>query len=274
MTLAEYEQILLFGANEPVSTFAYQNKALSKVPPGCTLHCIASPEHDITNALIEIESKVGSSQETVPRVPAPTDNTPPVGELSSAAIGRSIRLLMPDNAIMVDEGATAAMGVINETQFGPKHDYLYTVCGGAIGAGLPITLGASVACPERKIITLQADGSALYTNQALWSLAREQSDAIIIVLKNNAYAILNVELARVSAEPPNAAMQAMMNLDQPTIDWVQLAQSMGVRATSVSTAEGFHEAFAEAVNGKGPVLIEAVIAQDLSAAIAMMRAQE
>jgi acetolactate synthase-1/2/3 large subunit len=259
---ADYEQIMLLGALPPVSTFAYQNMPLFKAPPGCEVWSYASPDHDVAAALGDLVAALECAQAAPARnervLPAS-----PAGDLTPKAIGQSVSLLMPEDAILVDEGATAGLDLYTETTGARPHDYLYTICGGAIGGGLPIALGAAVACPGRKVIDLQADGSAMYTNQALWSIAHENCDITIVILKNDAYAVLNVELARVREGDATPKMLSMLELDGPSIDWVRIAEGMGVPAVAVATAEDFHAAFEQAMAKPGPRLIEATLAQDL-----------
>ena len=126
-----------------------------------------------------------------------------------------------------------------------------------------MALGAAIACPDRKVVALQADGSAMYTNQALWTMAHEDCDITIVILKNDEYAILNVELARVREGDATAKMQSMLELNKPSIDWVSIAQGMGVPAVAVATAGDFHTAFRKAMAKRGPRLIEATMVQDL-----------
>jgi acetolactate synthase-1/2/3 large subunit len=135
--------------------------------------------------------------------------------------------------------------------------------GGAIGQGLPLSLGASIACPDRKVIALQADGSAMYTVQALWSMARENCDVTVIILNNRSYAILNIEMARVGAEKPTAKALSMLDLSRPDLDWVSLSEGMGVPATRAETAETFHQQLSDALQAKGPRLIEAMVHQEM-----------
>ena len=169
---------------------------------------------------------------------------------------------MPDNAIVSDEAATCGLGIFPATEQAPPHDWL-TLTGGAIGQGLPLSLGAAIACPERKVIALQADGSAMYTLQALWSMVREQANVTVIVMNNRSYAILNIELARVGAGQPTPKTLSMLDLSRPDIDWVQLAEGMGVPASRADSAEAFHEQFAAAMQEKGPRLIEAMVVQQM-----------
>ena len=146
------------------------------------------------------------------------------------AIGKSLNILLPEQAILSDEGVTCGLDIFNCTESAAPHDWL-TLTGGAIGQGLPLSLGAAVACPDRKVVALQADGSAMYTVQALWTMAREKTDVTVVLLNNRSYAILNIEMARVGAGQPNDKMLSMLNLSPPSMDWVHIAQGMGVRAT-------------------------------------------
>ncbi len=259
---SDYEQIILVGALPPVSTFAYRNSAMFKAPETCEVWTLASADHDVNRALVDLVDALDAGA-TQPALGERVEAELPEGTLTAAAIGKSVNLLMPEGTIMVDEAATAGLELYQETGTAPAHEYLYAIPGAAIGGGLPVALGAAVACPDRKVIALQADGSAMYTNQALWSLARENCDVTIVILKNDAYAVLNVELARVRKEDATPKMLSMLELDKPTLDWVHIGEGMGVPSVAVDSAEAFHAAFETAMAEKGPRLIEATIAQDL-----------
>jgi len=182
--------------------------------------------------------------------------------LSPVAIGQSLARALPDNAIVVDEAATCGLGIFPLTGQAAPHDWL-TLTGGAIGIGLPLALGASIACPKRKVIALQADGSAMYTLQALWTMAREQTDVTVVIMNNRSYAILNIELARVGAGQPNAKTLSMLDLSRPDLDFAALAEGMGVPASRATTAEEFDAHFEEAMSKSGPRLIEAMVVQQM-----------
>jgi acetolactate synthase-1/2/3 large subunit len=259
---AQFEQIILVGALPPVSTFAYQNSPTSKVPTGCEIFSLASPDHDVVAALGDLVSALDAGGAAVSRNQR-VEPAVPEGELTPAAIGRSVNLLMPEDAILVDEGATAGLELYAETVGARRHDYLYSIPGAAIGGGMPVALGAAIACPDRKVVALEADGSGMYTNQALWSIAREACDITIVILKNDAYAVLNVELARVREGEATPKMASMLELDRPSIDWVKIAEGMGVPAVAVATAGEFHAAFEAAMAQQGPRLIEATMVQNL-----------
>ncbi|PLW67881.1 acetolactate synthase large subunit [Pseudohalioglobus lutimaris] len=270
---AEYEQIILVGAMPPVSTFAYQHSATSKVPPSCDISVFASPDHDVLAGLRDLEAALGASGEEVSRSPR-IEPELPAGTLTAASIGQSVSLLMPEGSALVDEGATAGLDLYMHTAGARQHEYLYAIPGAAIGNGLPVALGAAIAAPERKVVALQADGSGMYTNQALWSIAREECDVTIVILKNDAYAVLNIELARVREDEPTAKMLSMLELDRPSIDWVKISEGMGVPAVAVETAEDFHREFEQAMAVKGPRLIEATIAQNLQPVVDLILAQQ
>lgn len=263
---ADYEQIILIGALPPVSTFAYQHSPTHKLPPECETWHFASPDHDVLAGLEDLARAVGAPAQTTPRCER-LEPQQPSGALTGATIGQSISLLMPRDAVLVDEGATAGLELYLHTDGARRHEYLYAIPGAAIGNGLPVSLGAAVACPDRKVVALQADGSGMYTNQALWSIAHEQCDITVVILKNDAYAVLNVELARVREGEATPKMQSLLELNEPSIDWVKLAESMGVPAVAVSSAEEFHSAFEQAMGQTGPRLIEASIEQNLQPVI-------
>jgi acetolactate synthase-1/2/3 large subunit len=257
--LESFEQMVFVGALFPVATFAYKNKPVMKSPPGCELFAMASVNEDLDAALQSLAKATGAADTAAPRQ-ARTQAKAPSGELTAVTIGQTLCMLMPDGAILVDEGATNGGPIFDATKGARAHDYLNPVNGGAIGGGLPMALGAAIACPDRKVIHLQADGSGMYTVQALWTMAREKADVVIVLLKNDAYAILGIELARAREGDMNARAQTMLGLDNPTIDWVQMSTSLGVPATRATTAEEFHRQFEAALAARGPRLIECQVA--------------
>jgi acetolactate synthase-1/2/3 large subunit len=259
--LTGLEQIILVGTKSPVSFFAYPGKQSDLVPDGCAVHEMAGVDHDLVRSLEGLADLLGADG-AAELTPVAGDAPPPTGPLSPVAIGQSLTQLMPENAIVSDGAATCGLGIFPATENAPAHDWLM-LTGGAIGQGLPLSLGAAIACPERKVIALQADGSAMYTVQALWSMAREETDVTVVILNNRSYAILNIELARVGAGQPNAKTLSMLDLSRPDVDWVSLSAGMGVPASRASTAEEFHEQFAAAMATRGPALIEAMVVQQL-----------
>lgn len=255
------QQIILVGAKAPVSFFAYPGKASWLVPDGCEVFELASVDQDALAALNAVAKRIGADEAAEP-VPAAPPFPPPSGDLTPLAIGQTMILHMPENAIVSDEAATCGLGIFPATENAPPHDWLM-LTGGAIGQGLPLSLGASIACPDRKVIALQADGSAMYTVQALWSMARENTDVTVVILNNRSYAILNIELARVGAGQPTPETLSMLDLSRPDINWVEIARGMGVPASRATTAEEFHQQFSDAMSTRGPRLIEAMVVQQM-----------
>ena len=166
--------------------------------------------------------------------------------------------LMPENAIICDESVTSARRFFALSHNAPQHDYL-AITGGAIGIGMPLAAGAAVACPDRKVIGLQADGSGMYTVQALWTQARENLDVVTIVFANRTYAILHGEMRNVGVNEFGRNARRMLDIDEPAIDWVSLAKGLGVEAGRASTVAEFVKLLAGALSRKGPFLIEAVL---------------
>jgi acetolactate synthase-1/2/3 large subunit len=255
-----YEQIILVGAQVPVAFFAYPGKPSLLVPENIDIKTLAAIDSCAASALNLLADKLSAPAEPRCRQ-ARIESPAPAGPLTSQAIGKSLNLLVPEQAIFSDEGVTCGLDIFTWTEGAAPHDWL-TLTGGAIGQGLPLSLGAAVACPDRKVVALQADGSAMYTVQALWSMAREKADVTVILLNNRSYAILNIEMARVGAGQPNDQTLSMLSLSPPPIDWVHIAQGMGVRATRSRTADEFHQQFAQGMKTKGPCLIEAMMVQN------------
>ena len=259
--LAGLEQIILVGTQAPVSFFAYPGKESWLVPGGCEVHELANVDQDINAALEALADRLGAEMEA-DTTPAAPPFPPPHGLLTPIAMGQSLTLLMPHDAIVSDEAATCGLGMFPSTENAPPHDWLM-LTGGAIGQGLPLSLGAAIACPDRKVIALQADGSGMYTVQALWSMARENTDVTVVIMNNRSYAILNIELARVGAGQPTPKTLSMLDLSRPDLDWVAIAEGMGIPATRATNAEEFHQQFADAMEGQGPCLIEAMVVQQM-----------
>lgn len=254
--LAGFEQIVLVGAKFPVVFFGYPNKPSTPVPAGCESFTLADPSDDLPGALEALASSVGAGRPTLTAAPAIPDFAS--GKLTPETIAITLGRMLPEDAIVCDESVTSGRDFFRFTFGSAQHDWLQ-VTGGAIGGGMPLATGAALACPDRKVINLQADGSAMYTNQALWTMAREELDVCVIIFSNRRYAILQGELKGVGAGEPGRNAQRMLDLDNPALDWVKIAGGMGVDAARADTAEGFTELFEKATKTKGPFLIEAVI---------------
>ena len=174
------------------------------------------------------------------------------------AIGRSLARHLPEGAILSEEAISNGPALAAQTALAAPHWHL-TNTGGALGQGIPLATGAAVAAPDRKVVNVQADGSALFTLQALWTQAREQLDVLTIVLANRSYAVLRLEIARVGAQVEESLAGSLLDIDRPDIDWVALAKGLGVEAVRVTTAEAFDDVLAAMLRQRGPRLIEAVL---------------
>jgi acetolactate synthase I/II/III large subunit len=251
--------LVLVDANAPVSFFAYPEKPSYLVPDGCEVHVLASDADDAVGALEHLADVVGAADPT--RQPEQRPERP-TGELTGEAVANAIGALLPENAIVSDEANTAGLWVAAATAGAPPHDSL-TLTGGAIGQGLPVATGAAVACPDRKVLCLEADGSAMYTLQALWTQAREGLDVTTVIFNNRSYAILNLELSRVGAESPGPKARDMLDLSRPDLDFATLARGMGVPAARAMTADGLVTVLEQGINEPGPFLVDAVLPRRL-----------
>ncbi|ODS68030.1 MAG: decarboxylase [Acidovorax sp. SCN 68-22] len=262
--LAGIEHLVLVDAKAPVSFFAYPGKKSELVPDSCTVHTLSTPAQDATASLQQLATALGATQ-TAPALQAAQRPDRPRGKLTAPKVCKAVGHLLPENAILVDEAITSGLMLSAMTAGAPRHD-LITLTGGAIGQGLPNAVGAAIACPDRPVIALIGDGTAMYTFQALWSMAREKLHVVSIVFNNASYSVLNVELERVGAEEVGPKAQSQLDLSGPTLNFALLAQGMGVHAVRTDTAEGFTKALEYALAEPGPHLIEALVPESLSGA--------
>ncbi len=259
--LSGLDHLVLVDAKSPVSFFAYPGKKSDLLPEGCTLHRLCTSTQDVTGSVNQLVQAL-HGQEGVPRLQETLRPSRPRGKFTADKVCKAVGHLLPQNAIVVDEAQTSGIMLPMFTAGAPVHDLL-TLTGGAIGQGLPNAVGAAVACPDRKVIALVGDGSAMYTIQALWTMAREKLDVITIVMNNRAYSILNVELQRVGVSGAAEKARAQFDLSTPAIDFAQLGQSMGVASCRTTTTEAFVVALERALQTPGPHLIEAIVPPSL-----------
>lgn len=256
-TLAPFKHLILVGTKAPVAFFAYPGVASELAAEHTNIVTLAELGEDIPAAVADLIEAVGAAA-TDPGLAAKAPATLPTGEMSLEAIGAAISALLPDNAIVVNEAATSGFAIPPLTASAAPHDWL-DLTGGAIGIGIPAATGAAVACPDRRVVCLQADGSGMYTLQGLWTQARENLDVTTIVFANRKYAILQIELMRVGAGNPGPKAFDMLDLSRPDINWTQLAQGMGVPAEQVADADGLVAALARGIETPGPNLIEVLL---------------
>ncbi|NWG47083.1 MAG: acetolactate synthase large subunit [Alphaproteobacteria bacterium] len=250
--------LVLAGARVPVAFFAYPGKASVLVPEGCEARELARADEDVTGALTALADALGAPARPNATQELKRPDLPASSDFNAGTIGQAIGALLPEGAIVADEGCTSGMWSQIFTAGAPPHDWLQ-LTGGSIGCGVPLATGAAVACPDRKVVCLQGDGGAMYTIQALWTQAREGLDVVTILFANRSYAILNIELGRVGVSAPGPKAKSMLDIGNPTIDFTAMAKAMGVNAVRCTDNAGFAKAFKAALAEKGPHLIEVVI---------------
>jgi acetolactate synthase-1/2/3 large subunit len=249
--------LVLVGTKAPVSFFAYPGKPSELTPEGCAVHALAEPDEDGAAALAMLVEALGATAARA--VAAPEERPPlPTGALTPDAVAQVLAHLLPDHAIVVNEAATAGRSIPAVLARSAPHDWL-DLMGGAIGQGMPAATGAAIACPDRKVISLEADGSGMYTLQSLWTQAREGLDVTTVVFSNRRYAILEMEYRRVGAGDPSAATRGLFELSRPDLDWVSLARGMGVDGARATTAEELARGLRRGLETGGPHLIEAIL---------------
>jgi acetolactate synthase-1/2/3 large subunit len=254
-TLAGLSHLVLVGTQPPVGFFAYPDKPSLLYAPETNLIGLASAEEDALEALEALAELVGAVHD--PAVEPIERPAVPDGPIDVATFAAVVGATLPEGAIVVDEAVTGSFLLPDATAGAPEHDWLF-VTGGSIGWGPPVATGAAVAAPDRPVLNLEGDGSAMYTIQALWTQAREGLDVTTVILANRSYAILQFEMARVGAVA-GEAVRDLLEIGRPTLDFVGLAASMGVPGTRVEDAPALARAIREAVAEPGPHLIEAVL---------------
>jgi acetolactate synthase-1/2/3 large subunit len=259
--LAGARHLVLVDACAPVSFFAYPNIPGYLVPEGCEVHVLAEAGagEDAAGALDALADILGAPADGALRQGAQRPERP-TGVLTAASAGAAIGALLPEGAIVSDEANTSSIFIPGATAGAPVHDWL-CLTGGAIGQGIPVATGAAVACPGRRVLSLEADGSAMYTLQSLWTQAREGLDVTTVIFNNGSYAILEMELSRVGAGAPGPLAHGMLDIARPDLDFAALARGMGVPASRATTAEEFTVQLERALGQDGPVLIDAVLAR-------------
>ena len=260
MALAELEGVdlmVLAGTTLPVAFFAYPNRPSVLVPEGCETLTLVERGEDAVAGLAALAEALGAPKEG-PVQPLALPDAGPTGKLTAYAVGVSIARHMPEGAIVCDDAVTSGAGVAAAAATARPHEVL-ALTGGAIGIGLPLAVGAAVAAPDRKVLSLNGDGAAMYTVQALWTMAREDLDITVVVFANHTYRILNVEMQRTGAGEAGPSARKLLDLGDPKIEWVQVARGLGLPAVRCANAEDFERAFEGAMGQRGPMFIEAAI---------------
>jgi acetolactate synthase I/II/III large subunit len=256
--MREAGNLVLVGSREPVAFFAYPNKPSLLMAEGARSTRLAGIEDDMPAALAALATELGALSAAPAHVAAPRRPALPTGPITPPAIASILGALLPENAIVVDESVSTGREFFPETAGAPPHDWINNR-GGSIGYGMPVAIGAAIACPDRKVVLLEGDGSGMYTLQSLWTMAREGLDVTVVVLANGSYNILRGELTNVGVRNPGPRAVDMLSLRRPDLDWVSLARGMGVEAARAKTCEDLVKSFTAGLRSQGPYLIEVVL---------------
>ncbi|HEY6579370.1 MAG TPA: acetolactate synthase large subunit [Rhizomicrobium sp.] len=251
--LRDFQQIVLVGAPAPVAFFGHPSRLGLLAPDGCEIVPLSRPGEDGAAALEMLETEL-AARGAEPELQRAEPSAPPRGEITLTGLARAVGAALPQDAIVVDESITSGRGLMPATDAAPPHDWLVNT-GGSIGLGMPLAVGAAVACPARPVLCLEGDGSLMYTLQALWTAARESLAITTVVFANRSYAILKHELAALGANPGPRALGAL-DIGRPDIDFVALSKSLGVPATRVATLDEFATALRRGFASGEPNLIE------------------
>ena len=255
--LSGIEQMILVGAHPPVAFFAYPGKPSLLAPPDCRMHELAGLHSDCLAALAALADEV-DAPDRLHAVHELSRPALPTGPISVEKVWAGLASLLPEGAIISYESITSGRNAHRWMSSAPPHDWMH-ITGGSIGQGMPAATGAAVACPDRRVFAMESDGSAMYTLQALWTQAREQMNVTTILFANRSYAILQGELRNLAPKASGPKAGAVLSLDNPAIDWVQLAQGMGVPACRVTTGEEYVAALTAGIAESGPRFIEVVV---------------
>ena len=253
--LRDIRQLILVGAAPPISYFAYPGKNGVLTSPECEISTLASPGEDYVSALAVLASELSTKNGKQSLTEKTERALRPSGEITLQGLANTLGVLLPENVIVVDEAMTSGRGLMAATTGAPPHDWLGNT-GGSIGIALPLAVGAAIACPTRRVLCFTADGSGMYTAQALWTMAREGLNVTTVVFANRTYAVLQREFSGLGVGVPGPRAADLFDIGRPTLDWVHLAKGMGVPASRVTSLDSYAKALREGFESDGPTLIE------------------
>ncbi len=256
--LADTRELVLAGAMRPLVFFAYPGRPTELAPPSANVRTLADPAEDVTEALAGVLEYLGAHHAATVRAPLDLPSAAASGPITREGIGQIIAALMPENAIVADESITSGRSIYAQCTTSRPHDWLASR-GGSIGFALPQAIGASIAAPHRRVLALTGDGSAMYTLQSLWTMARENLRIATVVFSNGGYSILKGEFANMGIGAPGPAAEAILSMTAPPIDWRALARGHGVESGRATCLEEFSSELSRAFAIDGPYLIEVVM---------------
>lgn len=255
--LENTRRVVIAGGANPVPFFGYPHLPDRLVTEECEIITLTS---DPSAAPSSIAALMPNAEEltllgSTHIEPATKDDDN--AALNPANFASVVAELLPADTIVVDESNTLGLNLEEATANAAAHTWLPALTGGAIGHGLGMAIGAALAAPERRVLALIADGSSLYTPQALWTHASETLNITTVILSNRSYGILNFELHRLGSEAETEGAKRLLSLSPPSIDHIRLATGFGVPAARASTVGELIDALTSAWLSRGPSLIEA-----------------
>ena len=250
--------LILIETPPPISFFGYPGRPSSMVPEACHVHVLTGVDGDGISALRRLVEECGAAATSAPTPAIQPPELAPAGALTLEAIGRAVARFLPEDSILSEEMVSSGEVILRQLSAARGFDLL-PVTGGSIGQGLPVAVGAAVACPGRKVLAMEADGSSMYTPQSLWTMARERLDVTVVILSNRRYRILDIEMQRTGAGAIGPRANDMLDIGRPDLDWVKLSEGMGVEASRATTTTQFADQFAAAMKQRGPRLIDAAV---------------
>ena len=253
--LKEFRQLILVGTGAPASYFTYPGKGALLAQPECTTFAMASPSENCAASLVALAQALGLNDRSEILIQSAERPNAPSGEISLTGLAATVAALLPENAIVADEAMTSGRGMMAASRGAAPHDWLANT-GGSIGIALPLAVGAAVAAPDRRVICLTADGSSMYTLQALWTMAREGLNVTSVVFANRAYAVLQWEYSGLGVGSPGPRAADLFSIGQPDIDWVAMGKSMGVPSNRAASLDTFGDLLRKSFATEGPALIE------------------
>ena len=254
-TLKDVRHLILVGAKTPIAFFAYPDRPSELAPPECKITTVASSADDVSITLDTLVEALGANALKPHGIAEGVSLPFAGGPLTLNGIGMTLGSLIPENAIVVDESISSGRGLFPLTKHARPHDWMNSM-GASLGYALPVSIGAALAAPDRKVIALVGDGSAMYTPQALWTMAREKLDVTVIIFANRSYNILHSEMKKIGVINPTKTAVEMFSLDHPPLDWPSIAKGHGVPGMCVTDLHQFASRLTEALSHSGPSLIE------------------
>jgi acetolactate synthase I/II/III large subunit len=256
--LKEFRQLILAGATAPVSYFAYRGKSSVLTSPDCAVHVLAAPAEDSAGGLAALAAAMSLNDGSKVLTQDAERPSAPSGEITLPGLAMAVAAFLPENAIVIDEAMTSGRGMMAASRGAAPHDWLANT-GGSIGIALPLAVGAAVASPDRRVLCLTADGSGMYTLQALWTMAREGLNVTTVVFANRAYGVLQWEYSGLGVGSPSSRAADLFNIGRPDIDWVSLAKGVGVPAARATSLDAFGDLLCRGFAAEGPSLIEILL---------------